>query len=146
MMLHGDTVHDTRKMFFSSWHKYRHHQALLPLEKQIVDVILIHPEYHALLESSESALDRAYLPELGQTNPFLHMGLHLTIRDQLSTNRPSGIIGIYQQLLQQYKNPEDVEHLMMEPLVDCLYKAQKQACLPDEASYLKACRQLIGLD
>lgn len=145
-MLHGDNVQDTRGMFFSSWHKYRHHQSLLPLEQQIVDVILIHPEYHALLESKEPLLDRTYFPELGETNPFLHMGLHLTLRDQIATDRPAGITTIYQQLLKQYKNPEDVEHLLMEPLVNCLFKAQKYACLPDEQSYLQACRQLIGLD
>lgn len=145
-MLHSNDVQDTRGMFFSSWHKYRHHQVLTPLEKQIVDVILIHPEYHELLESSKKSLDRAYFPELGETNPFLHMGLHLTLRDQITTNRPIGMTAIYQELLQQYKNPEEVEHLLMEPLVDCLYHAQKHACLPDELRYLQACRQLISQD
>lgn len=143
-MLHGDHVQDTRKMFFLSWHKHRHQQALTPLEKQIVEVILNHPEYHRMLESSETQLDKSYFPELGETNPFLHMGLHLTLRDQISTNRPFGITAIFQQLLQQFKNPEEVEHLLMEPLVDCLYHAQKNACLPDELTYLNACRRLIG--
>ena len=142
-MFYGDTVQDTRQLFFLSWQKYRQHQALMPLEQQIVDVIILHPEYHALLEAKALPQDQAYFPELGQTNPFLHMGLHLAIRDQIATDRPAGIASVYTQLIHKHKDALMVEHLLIDHLAECLWQAQRSQCQPDEAAYLQACRQLL---
>ena len=142
-MFYGDTVQDTRQLFFLSWRKHCQHQPLLPLERQIVDVIIEHPEYHALIEGSSSLHEQAYFPELGLTNPFLHMGLHLAIRDQVATNRPAGIHDIYVELLQQHGNALGVEHLLMDYLAECLWQAQRNQTMPDEQHYLQACRQLL---
>ena len=143
-MLYGDSIQDTRQLFFSSWQKYQLKQTLLPLEKQIVDVIVIHPEYQALLEAIVPDHGKAYFPELGQTNPFLHMGFHLAIRDQIATDRPAGITTIYKQLIHKYVDRSAVEHLLMEPFAECLWQAQRNHCLPDEVSYLLACRRLLS--
>lgn len=141
-MFYGDTPQDTRQLFFSSWKKYRNNHALSALEKQIVDVISDHPEYHALLETSILQHDHAYFPELGQTNPFLHMGLHLAIRDQVATDRPAGITSIYNKLLKKHTDPVAVEHLLLEPLAECLWQAQRNQGQVDEVSYLNACRNV----
>ena len=137
-MFYGDSIQDTRKLFFSSWQKYSQKQPLQPLEKQLVAVIIDHPEYHALLESPVGQNDQAYYPELGQTNPFLHMGLHLAIREQLSTDRPAGILEIHKKLLQKQADPLQVEHLMMECLAECLWQAQRNNSAPDDLSYLRS--------
>ncbi len=142
-MFYGNSVQDTRQLFFSSWKKHLKKEPLLPLEKQIIDVILIHPEYHALLEGSASERDKAYFPELGQTNPFLHMGLHLAIRDQVVTNRPAGIADVFHALVKQYHDNAAVEHMFMDHFAEYLWQAQRNGRLPDEASYLYACQQLI---
>lgn len=142
-MFYGDNVQDTRQLFFLSWQKYRQNQPLLPLEKQIVDVIIVHPEYHALLQSMGTQHEQAYFPELGQTNPFLHMGLHLAIRDQLATDRPAGIADLYRQLVKKYQDPLTVEHLLMDYLAECLWQAQRDQTMPNETQYLQACRQLL---
>lgn len=138
-MFYGNSTQDTRQLFFSSWHKHHQKQLLSPLEKQIVDVIRDHPEYHALLEAVIPPQDQAYFPELGQTNPFLHMGLHLAIRDQVATDRPVGIASIYKQLLLKYTHRLTVEHILIEPLAECLWQAQRNQCMVDETSYIKAC-------
>ncbi|ASQ47407.1 hypothetical protein clem_14405 [Legionella clemsonensis] len=142
LMFYGDSVQNTRQLFFTSWQKYLTKQPLLPLEQQIVDVIIAHPEYHALLESNNK--EQAYFPEMGQTNPFLHMGLHLAIREQVSTNRPEGITKIYQQLLKKYADALAVEHSMMDYLAECLWRAQRDNTLPNEADYLQALKQLLN--
>ncbi len=142
-MFQQDQVQDTRQVFYSSWEKYRHNLLLSPLEKQIVDVILAHPEYHRKLECSSADKGQAYFPEMGETNPFLHMGLHLALRDQIATDRPSGINAIYQQLTQKHADSLMAEHLIMELLAESLWQAQRQQTLPDEVSYLAACRQLL---
>lgn len=142
-MFYGDNVQDTRALFFSSWQKYRMKQPLTPLEQQLVDVMVLHPEYHALLEAKESSIDKNFFPELGETNPFLHMGFHLAIRDQIRTDRPEGIASVYQQLVKKYSDALVVEHMLMEPLAECLWQAQRNQILPDEAAFLHACRRLI---
>ena len=142
-MFYSNNVQDTRQVFFLSWQTYRHKKPLTPLEKQIVDVIIMHPEYHALLERVTLQPEKVYFPELGQTNPFLHMGFHLAVRDQIATDRPLGITAVYQQLVKQYKDTSTVEHLLMDNLAECLWQAQRSQQVPDEISYVAACRRLL---
>ena len=142
-MFYNDSVQNTRQIFFSSWQKYRQKQPLLPLEQQIVDVVIGHPEYQLALERGNAENAQAYFPEMGQTNPFLHMGLHLAIRDQIATDRPPGITKLYQQLLAKYNDEFIIEHLLMEHLAECLWQAQKNQSMPDETSYLNACMTLL---
>ncbi|MBA2710637.1 MAG: DUF1841 family protein [Tatlockia sp.] len=145
-MFYGDNVQDTRKMFFTSWQKYRQKQPLQPLEQQLVAVIKDHPEYHALLENSSGPNDQAYYPELGQTNPFLHLGLHLAVRDQISTDRPAGIIEIYKNLIKKYKESLVVEHLIIDRFAECLWQAQRNNQAPDDKKYLESLRELALSD
>lgn len=141
-MFFGDTIQETRQIFFTSWEKYQQNQPLLPLENEIVQVILAHPEYHKTLENQSQFQQQAYFPELGATNPFLHMGLHLGIREQVATDRPSGIKAIYQDLVKKYTDPLAVEHLMMDQLAECLWLSQKNNLPPDEFHYLNILRNL----
>lgn len=142
-MFYSNNVQETRQVFYTSWQKYRQKQTLLPLEQQIVNVILDHPEYHQLLERPTPYLDQAYFPEAGQTNPFLHLGLHLAVRDQIATNRPLGITQASHDLLQKHQNPLTVEHILLEALAECLWQAQRNQCPPDEQQYLAVIKKLI---
>lgn len=136
-MFYGDTLQETRQMYFSSWEKYQHKKLLSPLENEIVQVILAHPEYHKIFEQADKFQQQTYYPETGESNPFLHMGLHLAIRDQIATNRPFGIHGIYKNLIKKYQDSLEVEHLMMEQLAECLWLSQKNNLPPDENLYLQ---------
>ena len=42
-----------------------------------------HPEYHAWLEQGERALTAEFTPESGVGNPFLHLSMHLALREQV---------------------------------------------------------------
>ena len=143
-MFYTNNVQDTRQYFFTAWQKHRTRQALLPLEQQLVEVMLDHPEYHAVFDMGSPEQASAFFSALGQTNPFLHMGLHLTLRDQVATNRPAGIRHIYTQLIKKHADQQMAEHLLMEPLADALWKAQRDQSMPDEQTYLDACYQLIA--
>lgn len=143
-MFYGNQVQDTRQMFFSSWQKYRLNQPLSALEEQIVNVIIAHPEYHSLLNNEEATLNYSYFPTQNQNNPFLHMGLHIAIREQLATDRPLGIRSIFQQLLQKVGEPLAVEHLMMENLAECLWISQRDQQVPNEKKYLAELSHLLN--
>ena len=131
----GQDRTELRQMFFSSWKKHQDKQIMEPLEAVVAKIIELHPEYHSLLENQE-AVDKDYTPEMGETNPFLHMAMHISIQEQLSTKRPFGIEQIHQSMLKKIKDPHETEHVMMECLGKMLWEAQSQNRSPDENDYL----------
>ena len=138
----GQTREQLRQMYRSAWRKYTARQPLEPLEGQVAAVIAEHPEYVPLLESGAQALSADYTPEGGRENPFLHMGLHLAIREQVATDRPTGIASIHQALSQRLGDPHTAEHAMLELLAETLWEAQRAGRAPDEQRYLDRLRKL----
>ena len=132
---------EIRKMYHSCWEKYKDKKNLQPLEKQIIRVILEHPEYQGILENSDESLEKEFTPEMGETNPFLHMGLHLAIREQVSTNRPKGISKVFEKLAKKY-SVEKAEHLIMDCLIESIWQSQKYGTPPDEKSYFENVKRL----
>ncbi|MGB7904787.1 MAG: DUF1841 family protein [Steroidobacteraceae bacterium] len=132
-----------RRMYFEAWRKHRESLPVEPVEDQIIRVVELHPEYSPLLESGGDALERDYLPEDGQTNPFLHMGLHLAIREQVATDRPAGIAAVHRALAARLGDAHDAEHAMIERLGEALWNAQRAGLPPDEARYLESLRRLL---
>jgi hypothetical protein len=126
-----------RRYYFESWRKYRAGEALNPFEQSIAQVIAQHPEYHSVFDQPDKFLDKDYLPEMGMTNPFLHLGMHLGIQEQLSTQRPQGILRIYQEMLTKIGDAHEVEHHMMDCLAESLWQAQRSGTAPDESAYLE---------
>ena len=131
-----------RRMYLDAWRKFSAHAPLEPLEAQLAAVIAEHPEYIAWLEAGDQALSADFTPEGGRENPFLHMGLHLAIREQVATNRPPGIADIHQKLSARLGGAHEAEHAMLEPLAETLWDAQRQGRMPDEQSYFERLRKL----
>ena len=127
-----------RDFLAKSWQKYTRNIPLEPLEKQLVSIIEIHPEYHDLIRNIESE----YFPEQGKVNPFLHINLHLALRDQLSINQPNGVKEVYKKLIEQYTDLHIVEHLMMECIAEMIYISQKNNTTMDQKSYLNCITSL----
>jgi len=143
-MLFGSDRDQLRRFFMESWRKHQANEAMEPLEKVIASVVEQHPEYHGFLDQGDTALGRDFHAQDGETNPFMHMGMHIAIHEQLSTRRPDGIVETYQALLIRLGNPHEVEHHMMDCLAEALYQAQRQNRQPDESAYLDCVRQLAG--
>jgi len=130
-----------REMYRSAWRKFRSEQTLSPLEKQIVAVISEHPEYRVIIESAAADLAN-YSPRSGQLNPWLHMGLHLAIREQVATNRPAGIAEVHARLARRAGGAHEAEHCMLEALAEAMWDAQRSGRPPDESEYLERLRAL----
>lgn len=141
-MIFSNNRDDLRRFYIDSWRKYRNKEILQPLEAMVADVISQHQEYHTLLEKGEASLDQDFMPEQGQTNPFLHMGMHLAIREQLGTERPHGIKEIHTALLMRIGDPHEVEHRMLECLGEAMWQAQRSGTPPDEANYLECLKKI----
>ena len=127
-------------MYIDAWRKSQAGDILSPLEDQIATVITDHPEYQAML--TPEALDEAYTPERGETNPFLHMGLHLAIREQVGTDRPAGIAALFTRIRDKTGDPHVAEHQAMDCLAETLWEAQGANKMPDEQAYLERLRKL----
>jgi hypothetical protein len=124
---------DVRQMFFGAWRKYRQAVPLVGIEAAALDVILQHPEYHGVLEEPQRYLERDYTDE---SNPFLHMSLHLALEEQLSIDQPPGIRGRWEALLRRSAGRHEALHHAIECLAEMLWHAQRDGTPPDAAAYL----------
>lgn len=138
----GNDRASIRRFYCAVWSKANAGQPLEPLERLIAEVIRAHPEYHLSLRDADSILTRDYPPEMGETNPFLHMGMHIALREQLGGDRPEGIREVYQRLCRREGDPHAAEHLMIECLGETLWEAQRAGREPDERAFLKRLRRL----
>ena len=138
------TRDQARQFFFDAWSTYRAGQPLSDLESIAVQVILEHPEYHAVLDDPERHLDQDWLPELGETNPFLHLSMHLAIREQVSIDQPPGIRARFERLCARTGSEHDAMHVTMECLGEMLWQAQRNNTAPDAAVYLACLERFTG--
>ena len=74
----------------------------------------------------------------------MHMSLHLAIRDQVSTNRPAGIRDLFNRSVQTLKSPHEAEHLFAEHMGEELWRAQREARMPDEKRYFERINTAIA--
>jgi hypothetical protein len=124
-----DQVRDT---FFEAWRKYRAGEPLVGIETVALDVMLAHPEYHAVLDDPERHREREYT----QANPFLHMSLHLALAEQLSIDQPAGVAAAFEALLRRYGDRHRALHEAIECLAEMVWRAQRDNAPPDGATYL----------
>jgi Domain of unknown function (DUF1841) len=132
----------TREVFFHAWRSWRDGRPLEGVEKLIVQIVLRHPEYHALLDQPDNLRERDYFPESGETNPFLHLGMHIAIEEQLAIDQPAGIRDYYRKMLARLSDEHAVQHRMMDCLGEMLWQANRQATSPRETVYLDCLRRL----
>ena len=141
MIFAGQSRDQLRETYRAAWRKYKQQHTLSPLDKQVVAVISEHPEYHVIVESAAADLAN-YSPRSGQLNPWLHMGLHLAVREQVATNRPAGITEVHAKLSRKAGGAHEAEHRMLEVLAEQIWDAQKSGKPPDENAYLERLRVL----
>jgi Domain of unknown function (DUF1841) len=145
-MFFGQDRHALRQIYFRAWHKHTIGETLEGAEQLIVAVALRHPEYHALLSHPEAGEDRDWLPESGEANPFLHMGLHIAIEEQLAINQPPDIRLRYARLCQRHGDEHVAQHAMMECLGEMMWRAGRENRQPDWQVYLDClARELVDL-
>ncbi|HYL89324.1 MAG TPA: DUF1841 family protein [Burkholderiales bacterium] len=125
-----DQVRDT---FFEAWRKYRAGEPVSGIETLALDVILAHPEYHAMLSDPERYRDKDYR----EGNPFLHMSLHMAVEEQLSIDQPPGIAGHFQALVRRRGERHEALHEAIECLAETMWRSQRDKMPPDADAYLE---------
>ena len=143
MSMFSPSRDQARNLFFETWRKYREAVPLTALEDQVLSVILLHPEYHGLLEDPQGERERDYGPEAGRTNPFLHLSLHLALSEQQSIDQPPGIRAHLAALAARHGQHQGL-HRALECLGQTLWQAQRSASPPDQEAYLACLEQARG--
>ncbi len=145
MCLFNPSRDEVRTFFFDTWTKFKKNLVLTDLEKIALGIIHMHLEYHAILNAPEQFKHQEYFPEFGETNPFLHMSLHLSILEQISINQPIGITDIYEKLKLKHQNEHDAQHDILECLGEVIWQAQRNNTALDANYYVQLLQQKAGI-
>ena len=131
---------EARDFLFEAWRKYLGREILTAMESMAAEVIAAHPEYQEMLNDKKRFLekfrDRDYPPEFGQTNPFLHLGMHIAIREQISIDQPAGVREHHLALCTKFGSALVAEHEMMDCLAEMIWQSQRNQSAPDASIYL----------
>ena len=133
---------EVRQFFCGAWQKQLTGGVLTPIEMIACSWIKLHPEYHAILTSNE-ALSHEFTPEQGQTNPFLHLSMHLSISEQISIDQPPGIKLVAEQLTRKLDSEHEAQHQIMECLGRALWESQRNGQALDAHAYIESIRKLL---
>ena len=136
-MLFNPSRDQVRQFFCDAWQKHLKQSIIEGAEATAIDIMLRHPEYHALLASGEDAITRDWTPEGGEMNPFLHLSLHLAVAEQISINQPPGIRAAWQKLAAK-RDPHAAEHVILECLGETIFRAQQMGGGMDAAAYVES--------
>ena len=143
MSLFNPGKEEVRQFFCEAWTKQQRSGILTPMESIAARWMVEHPEYHGILSDLESAKETEYTPEKGQTNPFLHLSMHMSITEQVQIDQPPGIREASKQLSIKLDSEHEAQHRIMECLGQVLWNAQRDGAPPDMVAYVEAIKKLL---
>jgi len=130
------TRDEARLFFFETWRKHRAGEPLAGLEQTVIGILLLHPEYHAMLGAPDRFIEQEFSPEGGGTNPFLHLSLHLAVEEQVSIDQPPGIRAAAAELVRRHGSVHEGRHAVMQCLAEMIWQVQHQRMSFDVVAYL----------
>ena len=136
MSLFNPTRDQVREFFFDLWAKSCAGAGLTALESMALALVMEHPEYQDVLANPGRYRDREWKPEGGETNPFLHLSLHLAIEEQVSIDQPPGIREAVRKLAAKHGSEHEARHAVMDCLAEIVWQAQRNGAPFDNAAYL----------
>jgi hypothetical protein len=137
---------DVRRFFCQVYGKWKNAQPMDALETLASQWIAEHPEYHADFDDVDAALSRMYEVKDGQTNPFLHLSMHLSISEQCSIDQPRGIRQAVELLTARRDSLHQAHHETMEALGRMVWESQRSGRPPDGQAYIDAVQRLATRD
>ncbi|CAN5214375.1 DUF1841 family protein [soil metagenome] len=141
-MIFNPTREQARRFFIDAWRKRRESVPASELETLAADWIALHPEY--LDQMGDAGISTDYRVDGGQANPFLHMGMHLSIEEQVKVDQPAGIRQAVQLLAHRLGSMHDAHHAAMDCLGEMLWTAQRNNAAPDGETYVACVRRKAG--
>ena len=131
---------DVRRFFCTVYTKWRSGQPLEAIEAIAATWVGEHPEYHAVLADLDTALQTMHAAKEGQSNPFLHLSMHLSVSEQCSIDQPRGIQQAIALMGHKANSLHEAHHAAMECLGKMVWESQRSGRPPDGEAYV-ACVQ-----
>jgi len=131
---------EVRRFFCAAHQKAKTNAPMEAIEVLAAEWIAEHPEYHADLADADAAVARVYDGQNGNSNPFLHLSMHLSISEQCSIDQPRGIRQSVELLTHKRNSLHEAHHAAMECLGRMLWESQSSGRNPDGEGYV-ACVQ-----
>jgi hypothetical protein len=131
---------DVRRFFCEVFRKQRAGEILGPMDAIAADWIALHPEYAGVLADADAAIARNYAVAGGETNPFLHLSMHLSISEQVSIDQPPGIRAAVNGL-EERLGQHEAHHQVMECLGEMIWTSQRNGAPPDAEAYIDCVRR-----
>ncbi len=130
-----------RLFFIEAWKKYTSKQMLSDLENIALTWMLEHPEF--LKYYDEQFIDKDFAVESGQTNPFLHLSMHLAIEEQIRSNQPPGIQQAFETLSSKFNSNHEAAHALFDCLAEQIYQNQTYQTEFSSTAYLLCIQEKI---
>jgi hypothetical protein len=137
----GQDRDSLRRAWAEAWQRHLEHLPLDLQQQRLVDVLTLHPEYQNFVQTPD-ALAQDFDGGDGRTNPYLHMGLHLAVREQIATRLPPEAVQAHARLAKRLGDAHAAEHRLIECLAQALWQAQRAGREPDMDAYREALRAL----
>ena len=109
---------EQRAIIYDVWEKMQDGLDMDPLEKQVRNIIEMHPETHSVLSNREQFETHEF--ESNEPDPFAHIGFHAIVAGMINTDSPSGIRSIYDRWVTKTGSKHDVLHEIMGIVFDLL--------------------------
>lgn len=145
------TPADVRRFFCGVYRKQRSGEPMEAIEVLTGQWIDLHPEFHAALSDEAAALgelDQGNHPKAAtdNSNPFLHLSMHLSVSEQCSIDQPAGVRQAVELLAARRDSLHDAHHAAMEALGRMIWESQRAGRPPDGQAYLDQLRRLATQD
>ncbi|NDC61308.1 MAG: DUF1841 family protein [Betaproteobacteria bacterium] len=137
---------DVRRFFCQVYAKLQSQSLVDPLETLAGQWVAQHPEYQAILRDVPNALAQRFTGEDGQSNPFLHLSMHVSISEQCSIDQPRGIRQAVELLAAKRQDLHAAHHEVMECLGTMLWESQRSGRSPDGNAYIDAVQRRASQD
>lgn len=105
-----------------------------------------HPEYFEVFDAEpESILAADFSVEAGQSNPFLHLSMHLAVAEQVSIDQPPGIRSAFAKLCEKMGDEHKAAHQVFECLAEQIYQQQKNGVAFSSENYIQCILEHSGV-
>lgn len=135
------SLEQARSFFIEVWNKYKLSRIMTPIEETTATWILKHPQFHNDLSNKES-IKNIYNSNCQESNPFLHLSMHLTVSEQLIIDQPYGIKAVYKKLIMN-NDPHTAAHKIIKCLTLTIRNSQDQGTALDSNKYIRLIRELV---
>ena len=126
-----------RDFFFETWRKYRAGEPLAGLETVALEIALLHPEYHAVLDDPAALPGAGILPGAGRNQSVPAHEPAYGPRGAALHRPAAGVAERFANLLSRTGERHAALHEAIDCLAEMVWRAQKDAAAPDAQAYLE---------